>query len=63
MSVTYYSEQDCIVQSVFDQKKQESIVPNKNALNVVCIVNGHLDENAYLVWDSNHPDKGLRRNE
>ena len=58
MSGIFYTEQDCLVQNLFDQKKQEPRVTRENSLNVVCIVNGHLDENAYFVWDSYHPDEG-----
>lgn len=58
MSSTFYTEQDCLVHGLFDLKKQETPLSEDNALNVVCIVNGHLDENAYLVWDSQHPDEG-----
>ena len=61
MSGIFYTEQDCFVQNLFDQKKQEPGVSKENSLNVVCIINGHLDENAYLVWDSKHPNEGKRR--
>ena len=61
MSVSFYSETE--LQLHGDRSGTTGNDDHiKNPLNVVCIVNGPIRGNAYIVWETNHPDQGNARN-
>ena len=57
MSVFFYSESEL---ELYDDRSEAAGEDDhsKNPLNIVCIVNGPVQGNAYIVWEANHPDQG-----
>ncbi|KAK8796457.1 hypothetical protein WA538_005670, partial [Blastocystis sp. DL] len=58
MSVSFYSETE--LQLSGDRSGTTGNDDHiKNPLNVVCIVNGPIRGNAYVVWETNHPSQAI----
>ena len=57
MSVSFYSEIDLDLYGDRSEARGEDDHA-KNPLNIVCVVNGPVMGNAYIVWETNHPDQG-----
>ena len=57
MSVFFYSESEL---ELYDDRSEAAGEDDhsKNPLNIVCIANGPVQGNAYIVWEANHPDQG-----
>ena len=60
MSVSFYLESDLNLYGDGSKPAGKDDRPT-NPLNIVCIVNGPIMGNAYIVWEAKHPDQGMMR--
>ena len=60
MSVSFYSETDLDLYGDRSGMTGDND-HTKNPLNIVCVVNGPIRGNAYIVWVPDQPDQGDTR--